>query len=65
VPAITLALSPTEAAAALSMSEDHFRQHVSPELRWIRHGRKRVVAVAELECWLDANASLALESDAP
>ena len=48
-------------AAALDMSEDHFREHVAPELRWIRRGRKRVVAVAELDRWLERNASRAIE----
>jgi hypothetical protein len=46
----------THAAAALDMSEDHFREHVAPYVPWVRHGRKRVVAVAELERWLAENA---------
>jgi hypothetical protein len=62
-PTPAVALSPTKAAASLSMSADYFREHVSPQLRWVRHGRKRVVAVAELERWLEANASLALDID--
>ena len=57
-----LALTPARAAAALDMSEDYFREHVAPELRWIRRGRKRVVAVAEVERWLENNASRALDS---
>lgn len=64
MPAITLALSPTEAAAALSMSPDYFREHVDSGLRWVRHGRKRVVAVTELERWLAKNASLVLDESA-
>ena len=60
-----LALTPARAAAALDMSEDYFREHVAPELRWIRRGRKRVVAVTELERWLDSNASRALDSPRP
>ena len=42
------------------MSEEHFRQHVAPELPWVRQGRKRVVAVAELERWLAENAERVL-----
>jgi hypothetical protein len=60
-----LALTPARAAAALDMSEDYFRDHVAPELRWIRRGRKRVVAVTELERWLESNASRVLDSPAP
>jgi hypothetical protein len=64
-PTPPLALTPARAAAALDMSEDHFRAHVAPELRWIRRGRKRVVAVTEIQRWLDSNASRALESPPP
>jgi hypothetical protein len=39
------------------MSHDYFREHVSGELRWVRRGRKKVVAVRELERWLEANAA--------
>jgi hypothetical protein len=56
-----LALSPDEAAAALSISRDHFDEHVAPELRWVRRGRRKFVAVAELERWLDRSAALTLE----
>ena len=64
-PTPPLALTPARAAAALDMSEDHFRANVAPELRWIRQGRKRVVAVAEIERWLERNASRALDSPRP
>jgi hypothetical protein len=46
-PTPAMALTVARAAAALDMSEDHFREHVAPELRWIRRGRKRV-AVGQL-----------------
>lgn len=55
-----IALTVAHAAASLDMSEDHFREHVAPELRWVRQGRKRVVAVAELERWLAENSERAL-----
>jgi hypothetical protein len=51
----TLALTVTHAAAALDMSEDHFREHVAPYVRWVRRGRKRVVSVAELKRWIVEN----------
>lgn len=58
---LRLALSSTEAAAALGVSPDYFRQHVAPELRIVRRGRHRLVPVRELERWLDVNATRALE----
>jgi hypothetical protein len=56
-----LALTAARAAAALDMSEDAFREHVAPELRWVRCGRKKLVAVCELEHWLEQNASRVLD----
>lgn len=53
-----LALSRAEAAEALSVSLDAFADHVEPELRMVRVGRRRVVAVAELERFLTRQASL-------
>jgi hypothetical protein len=55
-----LALTPRSAAAALDVGEDHFREYVMPEVRCIRRGRKTLVAVAELQKWLDANGELPL-----
>jgi excisionase family DNA binding protein len=56
-----LALGPMEAAEALGVSWDFFREHVAGELRWVRRGRKKLVSVRELERWLDANAARLLE----
>jgi len=47
-----LALSPTEAAASLGCSLDYFHEHVRPELRLVRRGRRILIAVTELERWL-------------
>ena len=47
-----LALNPVEAAASLGVSRDFFDEHVLPQLRVVRKGRKVLVAVAELERWL-------------
>ena len=48
-----LALSPDEAAAVLGVSRDYFDEHVIDELRIVRRGRRILVALAELERWLD------------
>jgi excisionase family DNA binding protein len=47
-----IALSPNEAAATLGVSRDFFDEHIAPELRLVRRGRRRLVAVKELERWL-------------
>jgi hypothetical protein len=48
-----LALSRSEAAAALGMSLRHFQRHVQPHLRCIYSGQLRLFPVAELERWID------------
>ncbi len=55
-----LAFSKEEAAGALGVSIDFFDQHVAPELRIVRRGRRRLIPVAELERWLDASAALTI-----
>jgi excisionase family DNA binding protein len=56
-----LALSPTEAAAALGVSRDYFDDHVKRELRVVRRGKLVLIPVAELERWLQREAALTLE----
>ena len=56
-PAGRLALSPDEASAALGVSRDYFDEHVLDELRVVRRGRRILVALAELERWLDRSAT--------
>lgn len=56
-----LALTPADAAAALDVSRDFFDDHVLPELRVVRRGRKRIVPVRELERWLEENAGRLFE----
>ena len=56
-----LGLSMAEAAASLGVSADYFRDHIAPEIRLVRRGRRRLVAVKELERWLDESATRALE----
>jgi len=55
-----VALTPSNAAAALDVGETFFRDNVMPEVRVIRRGGKVLVPVAELERWADANATLTL-----
>lgn len=56
-----LALSPDEAAHALGVSRDFLDEHVGAELRWVRRGRRKLVAIAELERWLSASAARTLD----
>lgn len=53
-----LALSIEETCAALGISWDLWDQHVRPEVRMIRVGRRRLVPVAELQRWLAEHAEL-------
>ena len=55
-----IALSPSEAAAAIGVGPDFFAEHVQPELRVIRRGSKRLIAVAELERWCEQNSERVL-----
>jgi hypothetical protein len=36
-------------------------KHVGPELRWVRRGRLKFVAVSEIEDWLRRNGALTLD----
>ena len=58
---LRLALTPNEAAVALGCSRDFLDEHIGPELRWVRRGRLKFVAIAELEDWLRRSAALTLE----
>ncbi|MEZ5078439.1 MAG: helix-turn-helix domain-containing protein [Solirubrobacterales bacterium] len=51
-----IALTPPEAAAALGCGETYFSEHVRPELRLIRRGRKVLIPVSELQRWAAENA---------
>jgi hypothetical protein len=53
--------SRSAAAEALGVSPDFFAEHVAPELRVVRRGRKKLIAVRELDQWLDRSAARALE----
>ncbi len=55
-----IALTPSEAAAAIGVGPDFFDANVAPDLRLIRRGRKRLVPVSELERWATENAERVL-----
>ncbi len=55
-----LALKPEEAAEAIGVSRDYFDEHVLPELKVVRRGRRVLVATAELEAWLARSAERSL-----
>jgi hypothetical protein len=59
-----LALTPDEASAAIGVSRDFFDEHVLPELRVVRRGRRRLVPIREIERWLEEEAARALEAEA-
>ena len=55
-----LALTKAEAADALGVSVDFLEQHVMPELRVVRRGRRRLIPILELERWIDESAEVFL-----
>jgi excisionase family DNA binding protein len=56
-PSRRLALSKAEAAQALGISVDFLEDHVLPELRVVRVGRRRLIPLAELERWLERHVA--------
>lgn len=54
-----LSVSPDEAAEMLGVSRDYFDEHVIGELRSVRRGRRILIALSELERWLDMSATRA------
>jgi hypothetical protein len=56
-----IAVGPQGAAELLSVSRDFFDEHIGPELRWIRRGRKKLVTVRELEAWAERNSAFTLD----
>jgi hypothetical protein len=55
------AYSKAEVAGSLGVSVDFVEDHIWHELRIVRRGAKSLVPVAELERWLDREASRTLE----
>ena len=59
-----LALNVEEACAALGVSWDFWAEYIAPEVRIVRRGRRKLVAVRELERWLERNGETALAKGA-
>ena len=57
---VRMALSKAEAADTLGVSIDFFEQHIMPELRIVRRGRRRLIPTDELGRWLDEMAAQTL-----
>lgn len=51
-----LALSVEQACAALGVSWDTWREHIEPDVRLVRIGRRKIVPVSAIQAWLDAHA---------
>ena len=60
-----LALNVEEACAALGVSWDFWAEHIAPEVRVVRRGRRKLVAVSELEQWLERNGEATSNANAP
>ncbi len=56
-----LALNVDEACEALGVGWDFFNAQIAPELKIVRRGRRKLIAVTELQRWLDENAEVVLE----
>ncbi|HEY2353774.1 MAG TPA: hypothetical protein VGH79_02580 [Gaiellaceae bacterium] len=56
-----LAMELGEAALALGVSRKFFAEHIKPELRLVRRGRRVLVPRAELERWLSESAAFTLD----
>lgn len=52
-----VALTPTEAAIALGVSRSFFYSHILPQLRVVRIGSKRLIAMRELEAWIQRESA--------
>src|SRR4051794_27934677 len=56
-----LALDVNEACESLGGSWKFFHEHVAHEVRVVRRGRRKMIAVTELQAWLDEHAELVFE----
>lgn len=52
-----LSVGPDEAAEMLGVSRDYLDEHILRELRVVRRGRRVLIALRELERWLDRSAT--------
>jgi excisionase family DNA binding protein len=56
-PVPRIALRPEEAAEAIGVGKTTFYEQVLPQLRVVYLGRARLIPVAELERWVDRQAT--------
>lgn len=61
-PVPRLALTVEEACLSLGVSWDFWHEHIAPEIRLVRRGRRKMVPVAELDRWLEENGERLLEA---
>ena len=59
-PVPRVALTIEDAAVAIGMSKRSFERHVMPDIRIIRIGRIRLIAITELERWANTTAEKVL-----
>ena len=55
-----VALSIEEACQSLGVSWDFWAEHVAPDIRVVRRGRRKLVGVRELERWVEENGEAVL-----
>lgn len=60
-PVPRLALTVEEACAALGVGEDFWREHIAPDVKIVRRGRRKLIAVRALQAWLDAHGERVLD----
>lgn len=60
-PVPRVALTREEAAKALGVGLTTFKEQIQPELRIVRRGKLRIIAVAELERWMADNAGKVID----
>jgi hypothetical protein len=58
-PTPALALTVEQACAALGVSWDTWREHIEPDVRLVRIGRRKIVPVSAIQAWLDQHAEAA------
>lgn len=51
-----LALSIEQACTSLGVSWDTWREHIEPNVKIVRLGRRKLVPVTALQAWLDEHA---------
>lgn len=55
-----LALTVAEACESLGVSHDFWTAHVAPEIPVVRRGSRKLIAVSQLQAWLERNSERVL-----